>query len=615
MTDRNIYKKIKNIAVFFAIGLCVAGLFLFFQYKEEKNRLTLEAHNMLLEISEEKTKKIENYLSEMKNDLEILQKSDEVKKLLKKNLTFEKAIIEKDVKEKSRIITKEVENYLKMHPKMSLEDLQESSEFQKIAVQPVGKDGYSAIYDINDFAIYFHKYSSIIGVNIEKYFPELIGYIEEVKKTKEANQGFYRWKELSKKVRKKYGKFIPLSVKTADDFELGISVTAYVDDYKKIKEKSEYLENFSKKKDYHNILLISKDGYVSYMTDEHGPFGENLGWEVNLGHGLSKNYFDVKKSKEISFYGPFIGSYGYIFPKFSIMAPIYNKDKFLGYVAIVNQMKKIFEIVAEDKDSFSETKESYLVNKSLLLISPLRLENFDIMIQVIESENTERCFGMSESKKRIGHDPTGEFLNYKGDEVVGIHEIILDPSWCLITEIEKKEAIDDPLKKFLKGKIIISLIGVLVITVLGMFVGVFFNKKIRKTKIKKYPKTKKFLANLKLRYYFLFALVFTTSYFFLSMPFGEAKISTIFYNNISILLTTVILFVLFGYGFKLKKRASRNFVIIGSIFLIIDRLVWFFLGVYIFVHGAILDVYWVPGVVTGLVGLVFVFLGFKNALK
>ena len=99
------------------------------------------------------------------------------------------------------------------------------------------------------------------------------------------------------------------------------------------------------------------------------------------------------------------------------------------------------------------------------------------------------------------------------------------------------------------------------------------------------------------------------------MPFGEAKISTIFYNNISILLTTVILFVLFGYGFKLKKRASRNFVIIGSIFLIIDRLVWFFLGVYIFVHGAILDVYWVPGVVTGLVGLVFVFLGFKNALK
>ena len=59
MTDRNIYKKIKNIAVFFAIGLCVAGLFLFFQYKEEKNRLTLEAHNMLLEISEEKTKKIE----------------------------------------------------------------------------------------------------------------------------------------------------------------------------------------------------------------------------------------------------------------------------------------------------------------------------------------------------------------------------------------------------------------------------------------------------------------------------------------------------------------------------------------------------------------------------
>ena len=168
--------------------------------------------------------------------------------------------------------------------------------------------------------------------------------------------------------------------------------------------------------------MISPNGEIIYCNQQiidHN--GENLLWEENLDEGDSKHFIIVKNDLKLSVFGPFIESYGDIYPKISIMNPVYDSDKkLLGFVDLTYNLKKIWEITGE-KSGLGETGEIYLVDFDRLLISKLKNNNYNVLTQSIESENTDRCFGMENITGHVGHTPVDIFLNYNGDKLSNIN--------------------------------------------------------------------------------------------------------------------------------------------------------------------------------------------------
>jgi len=640
---------------FFTIGAIGGVFWLTYSHYSYSTKISAEAFNNLVKISEEKSQKINDYLEAIEKDVKILQESDEVKELLKKDLTFDESVIKVDVDERARIIIKEVENYIRAHPEMTLEDLQESFEFQKIAIQPVGKEGYGFLFDSQSLINYFHKESRRIGYDyntMEETFPALWEMFKETS-DKGFSEGFYYRDQPDGSTSYKYGRFVQISVKTADGISMSVGTTAYVNDYKTIEEDSEYLENINKEKNYHNLILISPEGYVTYMVEVMDGFGTNLGWEINYDSGLSGNYYKVKGTNNISFYGPIVRHYGDIYPSISAMAPVYEKGHLLGYIGLIDEMDKVFNIVKDIKN-LRETGESYLVNSEKLLISPLRYYDFDIMVQPVNTENTEECLNDFEEAEEKGisveeydefeiQERKGEvleFLNYQGEIVLGKDAPISEPHWCLLIEINKQEVIGGPLNEFIKMRIYFSSLGVLLLTIIGFFIGNYFSKKYRREEVIKlfpcgvrrmfqpwycrlmkgdcatYPsgkcgrvmKTRDFFVNLKLGYSIIVALIIAVGYFFLiNLFFGRI----IYPLVISGLLSFIVGFLMFSYGFRLKYSGSRKYLFLGAGMIILYHLIHIPMEQYFNTVRPFNVIYWVPTLILYVLG----FLSLLNFLE
>lgn len=460
-----IKKQYAILILLFMIGVVLASAFVLSSYHFEKQIISKEAFSNLVTVAKNKAGKINEYLFDMEEDLKKLQNSDEVKELLKTDLIVDKDAVKNDVDEKCAIVAKEVNNYLKTHPSMTMKDLQDSREFQEIALQPISKDGYTNLFDWENQIVTLHKLKAVIGLRpsaVEDVLPESYMLAQRIK-TESDVSGFYDWMEPDGSINRKYMRMLNLDTRTADDVAVTVVASAYFKNYKILNKESKYLEDFKEQKSYSNVILISSEGYVSYATDTNEELGTNLEWSItsDVRTGLSENYYRVKEGDKISFFGPYVGDYGDIYPKVSAIAPVYENGELLGYVGIIEEMDEILKI-SEKPTSLAETEESYIVDKDLLLVSPLRNYDFDIMIQSIPTKNSENCF--------LTEEKDGEpFLNYRGDYVLGAHAAIPKTDWCILSEAYKEEILDVPLKKIIKNIIYLSLVGLVIFISIGYY--------------------------------------------------------------------------------------------------------------------------------------------------
>jgi hypothetical protein len=408
--------------------------------------------------------------------------------LLERDLIFDESAIKLDVEIKYRIIYKEIENYLNSYDNFSLSNLN-SNDFNSLLFSPIGNKGYILLIqdstNLNIVRSVNFNMSNISLDYIKADFPDLFNLLNKSVQ-KGSSEGFYSWKELDGRVATKYGKFAQLKVNGSEEVNI-IGFTAYVSDYKVFNLSStgnDYFTNFSKKKDYNNILLISKEGYISYMLNKEEDFGTNLNWTVNLGKGISKNYFEVKENQEISFYGPFISNYGDLSPRLSIVTPVYENGELLGYLGLIDDFESVFKIV-ENNSHFEET---YLVKEDNLLISPLKNHNLDILIQTVNTTNVEECIQDLQDIQSKGvkkNRSVDEFLNYEGNMVFGRNYPISKTNWCLVSEANKEDILDKPLKIFYIRRLIVFLGIILFSSLIGFFTGRYFDKRYAGGKNKK----------------------------------------------------------------------------------------------------------------------------------
>jgi len=147
--------------------------------------------------------------------------------------TVMKKMAEDFIRQKVLDVVLQLELYLQAHPEMIVEELQNDSTFRDIAVQPVGKKGYTAVQDVDTAINRFHKDSKIENLDLHSLSDKLPEFwtIMEASLDGRYSHGYYNWKEPNGELRKKFMYIAPLNEKTADGVRLGVAATTYIDEF------------------------------------------------------------------------------------------------------------------------------------------------------------------------------------------------------------------------------------------------------------------------------------------------------------------------------------------------------------------------------------------------
>lgn len=342
--------------------------------------------------------------------------------------------VPENIKIKSHAVSKQIETYLLNHPNMTLYDLRDSEEFYGLFVQQVGLTGYTTIVSCDEpgeFIAYINPlYKNMTYHVVKEGFPKVWKIINEiiVSPTHEENFGFYPWAaNPGEEPRYKYTHQTCTNETSADGHPLLAGATTFLDDYKTLAEvpfeTDDILAKFIQTQGYSDLAIVSPDGYVLHKMENFGDLGVNLDWPEHLDTGISRSYRLAKESLNVSVFGPFFSLYDEgLF--FFVSSPIYNNGgELLGFIILINSAEDFLNIVSGG-DDFAN---SYLVNRDLNLVTPLKRDDFGVFVQSVNTDNSNNCFeGKTETEKF--------FLDYRGDKVFGVNRKISGLDSCLLVE-------------------------------------------------------------------------------------------------------------------------------------------------------------------------------------
>ncbi|MGH2523673.1 MAG: ATP-binding protein, partial [Anaerolineales bacterium] len=121
------------------------------------------------------------------------------------------------IRQKAIDVARQCAIFLRHHPEMSLEALQASEEFRRIAVQSIGRTGYTALYGPAPFpAMRLHPNPELVNVDLRTTarptrFPDWWRlYQHSLSDGGQEGGGFYNWEDADGVVRQKYQYFLPV---------------------------------------------------------------------------------------------------------------------------------------------------------------------------------------------------------------------------------------------------------------------------------------------------------------------------------------------------------------------------------------------------------------------
>ncbi len=170
-----------------------------------------------------------------------------------------------------------------------------------------------------------------------------------------------------------------------------------------------------------------------------------------------------------------------------IVSPITDDEtnELLGLFAI-SMSTESFNKITTSRTGLGETGEVYILNKDSLAITPLRFlsEEETFLKQKVETENSRDCFKEREQVgeheevnmeqiEHIGHDPVSVFEDYRGVGVLGTHIYIPERDWCVLAEIDEREAL-----QLLRNELIIDALFILIITTVIMSIFVVISSRL-----------------------------------------------------------------------------------------------------------------------------------------
>ncbi len=145
-------------------------------------------------------------------------------------------LIEEKVGDSARKVAAECSLYIKSHPKMKKQDFNKIEEFKELAIQKVGKTGYSALYEMPGedgiWRTWVHVNGKIVGIDMMKLkkplgknFAGFWKVYAGIKKEGES-RGYYTWHEKSGAAREKFMVCAPVK-----GTSFVVAATTYVDEF------------------------------------------------------------------------------------------------------------------------------------------------------------------------------------------------------------------------------------------------------------------------------------------------------------------------------------------------------------------------------------------------
>jgi len=152
---------------------------------------------------------------------------------------------EKLITQKAIDSAAQAEIYIKANPTKTLSDLQNDTEFQKIAVQKLGDRGYVCTVEYNNITsiIRFHPNPNLINFDTSPFEIKYPSFWNVVEPTLNGTPhgGYYDWPDPDGVTRSKYMYIQPIGVPTADGVTLQSSATTYMEEFtvpsKQLKQK------------------------------------------------------------------------------------------------------------------------------------------------------------------------------------------------------------------------------------------------------------------------------------------------------------------------------------------------------------------------------------------
>lgn len=164
---------------------------------------------------------------------------------------------EKIIQAKARDVAKQIDMYFRMHPDMSIPQMRKDPLFMDLAIQQVGKTGYTAMTEAFTYLFRVHPNAKLNDTDMRPLAKKLPSWGKIVEKgiTGDEAMGYYDWKEPDGTFRKKY--LVATPVKTrVNGIIMMVSATTYIDEF------SEPVVDMRKKAD----LIV--DSYKSYVLQQ-----------------------------------------------------------------------------------------------------------------------------------------------------------------------------------------------------------------------------------------------------------------------------------------------------------------------------------------------------------
>lgn len=140
-----------------------------------------------------------------------------------------KALGETSIRQKALDVAAQVQLYLEAHPEAAANpaDMMADQELANIAVQPVGKTGYTALYDSKGIT-YFHSNPELVGKDMHMFAATLPEFwaIFDASLDGTVVGSYYVWKEADGSLREKYMEAVPVG-----DTSFRIAATTYIDEF------------------------------------------------------------------------------------------------------------------------------------------------------------------------------------------------------------------------------------------------------------------------------------------------------------------------------------------------------------------------------------------------
>ncbi|MFH1286967.1 MAG: ATP-binding protein [Candidatus Magasanikbacteria bacterium] len=443
----------KIIIPFGIIGIIIITCISYFYYAFGKEEIERQKIGQMHSITESKAAWVSSFLTERRDDVELLSKSTSVRFGLDRDMLVHVKGAKDAIQDVAERVATQVGAYIATHPDNTLEDMQHDSVFQDLAVQEVGKTGYTAVTDYDSLIARAHKSPGIVDLNLHSLSDKLPGFWSIMSKTQGGNisDGFYDWKEADGSFKEKYMYIDIVPGRTHDGVGLSVAATTYLEEYDAnmslLKRAEEYFRNMVNLYGYTNIYLVAEDGNVVLSYPEGGNEGKNILESEYKDTAINSVFIEVLRttSGSMSDYEIKVDQHH---PTLFVGSMVTEEDsqETLGVVIVEVDDEDINHIV-NSKAGLVAGEQSFVIGKDGLLRSAILQPSQEYQASniSIDTENKRTCFSHLDSQKDEETETDMEYFEYRNHEnkiVLGVHRYIPEMDWCLITEIEKKQILE-----------------------------------------------------------------------------------------------------------------------------------------------------------------------------